>query len=181
MVNWTADKDAILLVGIFEFVDIKFSKDLLEHLANKIGYVYSSSLGCTPKAVNHRLFNMKVKGKAAGGSAANTPTKAKPATPKTSGKGKGRGKAAPAFDGDANNPMDHDEHIIPPTPTKKRGRPKETNAESPAKKKIKAEENDEMGSIFGGSNAYSVVNSQEEMGEARFGGNGEEVGDVNEI
>ncbi|KAF2654764.1 hypothetical protein K491DRAFT_693566 [Lophiostoma macrostomum CBS 122681] len=68
MVNWNSDKDAKLLLGIFEFQEIKASQALLTHLANKIGE------GCTPKAVSHRLNNLKKTGKTTATPTA-TPTK----------------------------------------------------------------------------------------------------------
>lgn len=92
MVNWTAEKDAQLLVGIFEFTEIKFSQPLLKHLADKIGD------GCTPKAVSHRLNIMRQKGTAKAGPL--TPSKSrtigtpKHDTPKTPASGKKRGRPA---------------------------------------------------------------------------------------
>ncbi|ORX93021.1 hypothetical protein BCR34DRAFT_608664 [Clohesyomyces aquaticus] len=165
MVQWTGEKDAILLAGVFEFIDVKFSKELLEHLAYKIGD------GCTPKAVNHRLANMKAKGKAAGAAARPTPvtpTKRSAtttnATPKSTGagtgKGRGRGKKARALEnvGDDAEPNSMDdaedlEKLV--TPSKKRGRPKEdANSEKAENsKKIKVDEGVEeegMGMGVGG-------------------------------
>ncbi|CAN9340553.1 unnamed protein product [Alternaria alternata] len=52
MVNWTADKDQIILKGIFEFHDIKSTGPLLDYLANKIG-------DCSAKAVSHRLAKLR--------------------------------------------------------------------------------------------------------------------------
>ncbi|KAF2638939.1 hypothetical protein P280DRAFT_551003 [Massarina eburnea CBS 473.64] len=70
MVSWTSDKDAILLVGIIEFMGITASSQLLEHLATKIGD------GCTPKAVSHRLNNLKKSVKNPGSTTpAGTPVK----------------------------------------------------------------------------------------------------------
>ncbi|KAH4478218.1 hypothetical protein HBH89_253170 [Parastagonospora nodorum] len=37
MVQWTADKDQIILKGIFKFCDIKSSAPLLKYLAEQIG------------------------------------------------------------------------------------------------------------------------------------------------
>ncbi|KAF2026634.1 hypothetical protein EK21DRAFT_115582 [Setomelanomma holmii] len=77
MVNWNAEKDQIILKGIFKFHDIKSSAPLLKYLSEQIGE------GCTPKAVSHRLNNIRNHGKplANGTSPAKTPTT--PRTPKT--------------------------------------------------------------------------------------------------
>ncbi|KAF9695138.1 hypothetical protein EKO04_006889 [Ascochyta lentis] len=111
MVNWTADKDQTILKGIFAFHKIKISKDFLEYLAAEIGE------GCTPKAVSHRLTNLRSSGKAVANSTSSgrqtnntTPsssrsfkTAATPRTPRTP-KGTallGRGKtSAKTFDDD---------------------------------------------------------------------------------
>ncbi|KAF2854448.1 hypothetical protein T440DRAFT_465413 [Plenodomus tracheiphilus IPT5] len=107
MVNWTAEKDQIILKGIFKFHEIKNSAPLLKYLAEEIGE------GCTPKAVSHRLNNIRGGGKAVG-----TPKKAAAATPKTP---RGRPKFTPrkktADDSDCEpeGPVDDDEEIQSPS------------------------------------------------------------------
>ncbi|KAF2999262.1 hypothetical protein E8E13_003279 [Curvularia kusanoi] len=51
MVNWDADKDRIILMGIFKFHDIKNSAPLLDYLAKEIG------------GGDHRLSNLRQSGK----------------------------------------------------------------------------------------------------------------------
>ncbi|KAF2736990.1 hypothetical protein EJ04DRAFT_562061 [Polyplosphaeria fusca] len=105
MVQWTAEKDREvrstphsaplhpptptpqLMLGLLDFTNISISKELLSHLALKIGE------GCTPKAVSHRIQNMKkAAAEAAGksgsaGSSPKTPGKSgSAALPKTAGK-----------------------------------------------------------------------------------------------
>ncbi|KAF2012597.1 hypothetical protein BU24DRAFT_411945 [Aaosphaeria arxii CBS 175.79] len=102
MVTWGPAQDAIILLGIMEFMDIKASTALLEHLAEKIGDK------CTPKAVSHRLNKLKAEAKNASAgtgasSAPGTPSSSKPSkvakTPKSTARttpGKGRnGTATP--------------------------------------------------------------------------------------
>ncbi|KAF2261165.1 hypothetical protein CC78DRAFT_546910 [Lojkania enalia] len=137
MVNWGPDKDSILLVGIMEFANMTLNKELLEYLAKKIGE------DCTPKAVQHRLTNMKAKSKAASGAKTprRIPSKVTKSTPKATGKGRGRKKV------DEDDPQDDDEDLLEfPTPTKRSCSTKkwseEIKDEEPFGKKIKVEEQD---------------------------------------
>ncbi|KAH3976207.1 hypothetical protein HBH64_090440 [Parastagonospora nodorum] len=105
MVQWTADKDQIILKGIFKFCDIKSSAPLLKYLAEQIGggksclsfplhqYVQllTHPTDCTSKAVSHRLANIRNHGKPLPASTGNTPVKAI-MTPKTP---RSRAKATP--------------------------------------------------------------------------------------
>ncbi|KAF2275302.1 uncharacterized protein EI97DRAFT_502212 [Westerdykella ornata] len=79
MVNWSSVEDAKLLAGILEFTNIPMNKGLLEYLAAKIGQ------DCTPKAVSHRLANIKNRAKGTGGgsSGGKGSTLSTPSTPKT--------------------------------------------------------------------------------------------------
>ncbi|CAO2649578.1 Nn.00g069630.m01.CDS01 [Neocucurbitaria sp. VM-36] len=76
MVHWTAEKDQIILKGIFKFHDIKSSAPLLKYLADAIGE------DCTPKAVSHRLTSIRnggngsARGGRSNGSVSNTPARA---------------------------------------------------------------------------------------------------------
>ncbi|KAF2868332.1 hypothetical protein BDV95DRAFT_609819 [Massariosphaeria phaeospora] len=97
MVNWTAEKDATLMRGLFKHLDIKFTNELCKELADAVGE------GCTPKAAKNRLYSMKTYGKMTPGGDTGTPVKGTPtkatptkktATPKatnpTTPKAKGR-------------------------------------------------------------------------------------------
>jgi hypothetical protein len=83
---------AQLLKGIFQFCEIKNSAPLLAYLAKQIGDGTSRisptsaslsltfySIDCTPKAVSHRLTNLRNTGKPLNGS----PAKSAASTPKT--------------------------------------------------------------------------------------------------
>jgi hypothetical protein len=128
------------------------SKELLEHLANMIGEGKSApSLqrptnpisGCTPKAISHRLTNIKNTGKPVRNNTA-TPTKATlakekstkitPAKTPGSGRGRGRPKGNLRTDGE---PTDLD-NSLSPSANRKRGRT--ADATDDASKKIKTEE-----------------------------------------
>ncbi|KAF2181744.1 hypothetical protein K469DRAFT_752622 [Zopfia rhizophila CBS 207.26] len=165
MVAWTPERDAVLLSSVFEFVEVRFSKELLEHCANKVGEAGSGNwdipvqwkevkthIGCTPKAVSHRLKILKAKGNAnaVGG---GTPSKTTPAksTPKKNARGRGRSKAV---EGDE-NPTDDDE----PSPTKKRGRKvkKEGEEEEPELKKVKREPSNEFEGVLEGGDEGVVL------------------------
>jgi hypothetical protein len=89
---------AQLLKGIFHFCDIKSSAPLLSYLAKQIGTGTSSSLhpffhsisptshatDCTPKAVSHRLTNLRNTGKPLNGTPSKSAVTFKAATtPKT--------------------------------------------------------------------------------------------------
>ncbi|KAH4354240.1 hypothetical protein HBH97_253720, partial [Parastagonospora nodorum] len=78
----TADEDQVILKGIFKFCDIKSSAPLLKCLAKEI------SGDCTPKAVSHRLANIRNHGKPLPASTGNTPVKAimTPKTPRSCAK-----------------------------------------------------------------------------------------------
>ncbi|KAF2789294.1 hypothetical protein K505DRAFT_365739 [Melanomma pulvis-pyrius CBS 109.77] len=104
MVNWNGDKDAILLRGIFEVLDLKISMALCQKLADKIGE------GCTAKAVSHRMNNLKNRGRPSGSTPSSTPRKA----PTSSGGSRPRKNKNIEYDG----PMD----IKSPTLGRKRGR-----------------------------------------------------------
>ncbi|PVI07634.1 hypothetical protein DM02DRAFT_666546 [Periconia macrospinosa] len=131
MVQWTAEKDQILLKGVFQFNDIKFSQPLLKHLAELIGDE------CTPKAVSHRLNNIKNSGKpaksATDGATASpikkTPTKkgtAAPATPRSNKSAKSTAAKKKAIEAGEDGQGAAEDS---PTPTaRKRGRPKKSNA-----------------------------------------------------
>ncbi|KAH7348111.1 hypothetical protein BKA66DRAFT_576300 [Pyrenochaeta sp. MPI-SDFR-AT-0127] len=103
MVQWTAEKDQIILRGIFKFHDIKSSTPLLKYLANEIGE------DCTPKAVSHRLNNIRNTGAARNsGSVPSTPSRPH-ATPKTP---RSRTKATPKKKNNNNNDSDGPEGLI---------------------------------------------------------------------
>ncbi|OSS43657.1 hypothetical protein B5807_11530 [Epicoccum nigrum] len=165
MVNWTPDKDRVILMGIFKFHDLKISKDLLEYLAKDIGG------GCTPKAVSHRLSNLKNSGKmTAGGSspAVSSPAVKKsvatprtPRTPRTPASARARSskKAREEDEEDETATEDGSADDTVPTPSVNRQRrasqPKRSYAESdaasddeedgftPINKKVKKEAVDE--------------------------------------
>lgn len=141
---------------MFQFCDIKSSAPLLKYLSDMIGEgrsacphmthhpqptspsIYppsstaplanTSTPDCTPKAVSHRLQNIKKTGKgnnATGDSATFTPVKGtsgKTATPKTPASG-GRGQARPPKTKTLVNPdeVDNDE-AMSPSVIRKRGR-----------------------------------------------------------
>lgn len=97
------------------------------------------ALGCTPKAINHRLFNIKKAGKSINNPSAtptkpnlSTSTKSTPATAPSRNRNhdKNEREGEPDADGELTN------DLVSPTP-KKRGRP--TKAESEARKKVKVE------------------------------------------
>ncbi|KAF1361984.1 hypothetical protein EJ07DRAFT_153563 [Lizonia empirigonia] len=77
MVTWDATKDQTLLKGIFAFHNIKNSAPLLKYLADQIGE------GCTPKAVGHRLTNLRNSGKMVNSNGSSVTPKKSVATPKT--------------------------------------------------------------------------------------------------
>ncbi|KAI4608175.1 hypothetical protein J4E80_009183 [Alternaria sp. BMP 0032] len=115
MVNWTADKDQVILKGIFKFHDIKSSAPLLKYLSEEIGggeytpalqcYRNPISPNCTPKAVSHRLSNIRKGGTTnANGGAVASPTRTA-STPKTP---RSRAKAAPRKKKDASEEVDSD-------------------------------------------------------------------------
>ncbi|KAI4941042.1 hypothetical protein J4E86_010542 [Alternaria arbusti] len=109
MVNWTADKDQIILKGIFKFHDIKSSAPLLKYLSEEIGG------DCTPKAVSHRLTNIR-KGGTAHAVASPTRTASTPKTPRSKAKPVPRKKKAVSEDADSDGPqglMDDDEVLSP--------------------------------------------------------------------
>ncbi|KAF1829388.1 hypothetical protein BDW02DRAFT_602586 [Decorospora gaudefroyi] len=68
MVNWTADKDQIILRVIWKTYKLKATQELKEAIAEAIGE------DCTPKAVSHRLSKFS-NGGPAQSSANNTPVK----------------------------------------------------------------------------------------------------------
>ncbi|KAH6843531.1 hypothetical protein B0T12DRAFT_397741 [Alternaria alternata] len=117
MVNWTADKDQIILKGIFEFHDIKSTGPLLDYLANKIGG------DCSAKAVSHRLAKLRNGGTARannGSSGSHTPK----ATPRSRAKSTPRKKkqVSEEFDSDGpSGPVDDDEVLSPTAARGKRG------------------------------------------------------------
>ncbi|KAF1957443.1 hypothetical protein CC80DRAFT_547348 [Byssothecium circinans] len=138
MVQWNAEKDQLILKGVFQFCDIKCSGPLLKHLAEMIGD------DCTPKAVSHRLNNIKNTGKMVKGpndSTTSTPTKA-------SRGAKGKGKSKAKAGGGNGEDLDGPPPSPTPTPTpKKRGRKvkseedvfNEEEQEESLTKKIKSE------------------------------------------
>ncbi|KAF1974667.1 hypothetical protein BU23DRAFT_567460 [Bimuria novae-zelandiae CBS 107.79] len=139
MVTWTAEKDQQLLKGVFQFCDIKMSGPLVEYLAGIIGE------GCTPKAVTHRLTNIKNTSKPVRDQN-GTPTKAAPSSAKSTpaktpatGRGRGRGKKVDD-EGDAEAGVEQD--MSTPTKAKKRSRPFKADIEA-AKKKVKTGEVEE--------------------------------------
>ncbi|KAH6622330.1 hypothetical protein C7974DRAFT_457382 [Boeremia exigua] len=115
MVNWTADKDQIILVGIFKFHDIKNSAPLLNYLTKEIGD------GCTPKAVSHRLSNLRKSGKPVGST--TTPKKASVArAPRTPASG-GRASAKKSVNKDVTSDESGGEEAVPsPLASRKRTR-----------------------------------------------------------
>ncbi|KAI4913381.1 hypothetical protein J4E85_010835 [Alternaria conjuncta] len=119
MVNWTADKDQIILKGIFKFHDIKSSAPLLKYLSEEIGG------DCTPKAVSHRLTNIRKGGTTsanAGTVASPRPAASKPKTPRSKAKPVPRKEKAVSEDADSDGPqglMDDDEIL---SPTASRGK-----------------------------------------------------------
>ncbi|KAL1608475.1 hypothetical protein SLS60_003417 [Paraconiothyrium brasiliense] len=140
MVQWTPEKDQTLLKGVFQFADIKMSKELLEHLASLIGD------GCTPKAIQHRLSNIKNTGKPVR-DLNTTPTKASadkekvtPAKTPGSGRGRGRPKKQPDADGEPTNDLDGP---LSPSTGRKRGRTTEATDGAAPGKKVKKEEIEE--------------------------------------
>ncbi|CAI6333482.1 unnamed protein product [Periconia digitata] len=150
MVQWTAEKDQLLLKGVFQFNNITFSKPLLEHLASMVGE------DCTPKAVSHRLNNIKNSGKPtkAPGSASSSPVKGA-GVKKTQA---GRGKKAKATDSGASDEGQDNDTPTPaaaPAP-RKRGRPKKSAVNvatddqgdeeqmQPKQKKVKSEQTEDV-------------------------------------
>ncbi|KAF3053373.1 hypothetical protein E8E11_011744 [Didymella keratinophila] len=173
MVNWSAEKDQTILRGIFAFHDIKNSQPLLEYLAKEIGE------GCTPKAVSHRLTNLRKSGKMVNsGSASSTPIKktATPRTPRTPASGRGGVKAPkgkPMTDADTTS--EEEEPAPLPSVSRKRGRsstaPK-SYAESdatvgdeeeftPKSKKVKDEPVEEEG-VTAATNANAPLEEEDE-------------------
>ncbi|KAI4906003.1 hypothetical protein J4E90_011001 [Alternaria incomplexa] len=108
MVNWTADKDQVILKGIFKFHDIKSSAPLLKYLSEDIGgdeYTPALQYYCTPKAVSHRLSNIRKGGTTnANGGAVASPTRTA-STPKTP---RSRAKATPRKKKDVSEEVDSD-------------------------------------------------------------------------
>ncbi|KAJ4354099.1 uncharacterized protein N0V89_005832 [Didymosphaeria variabile] len=143
MVQWTPEKDQTLLKGVFQFADIKMSKELLEHLASLIGD------GCTPKAIQHRLTNIKNTGKPVRDLNA-TPTKPSPAKEKavrstpsktpSSARGRGRPKKNADTAGEPTNDLDGS---LSPSTGRKRGRTTEATDGVTNGKKVKKEEIEE--------------------------------------
>ncbi|KAF2446452.1 hypothetical protein P171DRAFT_430605 [Karstenula rhodostoma CBS 690.94] len=146
MVNWTPEKHQILLKEIFQYCDIKMNKELCQHLANVIGE------GCTPKAVQNILSNLKNHGRAAGAERTATPSRATPAKPKSalaksspakftpaktpsSGGGHGRPKKQIKADGEPTN--DLGDHSSPSVGRKRSHTAEATNGTN---KKIKTEQ-----------------------------------------
>ncbi|KAF2005392.1 hypothetical protein P154DRAFT_559929 [Amniculicola lignicola CBS 123094] len=125
MVQWTQDKDMVILNAILQFNNIKISKELLEFCASAIGE------GCTSKAVTHRIANIKARASAITG-----PTSASgPSTPVSTPRKRGL-KAAATPTGKVNSAT--------PTPTPKRGRTR--------KRAEVVEEAEELGgNAYGGS------------------------------
>jgi hypothetical protein len=128
------------------------SKELLEYLANMIGEGKSTPSsqrptnrlpGCTPKAISHRLTNIKNTGKPVQDNT-TTPTKATQtaaksakATPaKTPGSGRGCGRPAKNLDVDGEPTDLH--NSLSPSANRKRGRT--VDATDDTGKKIKMEE-----------------------------------------
>ncbi|KAF2823654.1 hypothetical protein CC86DRAFT_408684 [Ophiobolus disseminans] len=130
MVNWNAEKDQIILKGIFKFLDIKSSGPLLDYLAKEIGE------NCTPKAVSHRLNNIRSHGKPlanGGASATPTPTKAPPKKPAGRAKAGAAKKKAPESDDEDSPQSLQEEEVETPTTTRfkrKLSTPKRSYAES---------------------------------------------------
>ncbi|KAJ4379325.1 hypothetical protein N0V86_005370 [Didymella sp. IMI 355093] len=161
MVNWTPQKDQTILKGIFAFHDIKNSQPLLQYLAKEIGE------GCTPKAVSHRLANLRNSGKMVNSDgAASTPKKiaATSRLARTPTASLGRAKASKGrktTGGDTTSEDDDGEPIVSPSADRKRTRTsatRKTYAESdattgdeeedeftPKSKKVKTEPVEEEG------------------------------------
>lgn len=106
------------------------------------------SIGCTPKAVTHRLGRLRAISNGGRGTPTATPKKSNAATtPKATPKSTGRAKKRSAEDDDEDGPPT-------PTPGKKRGR-KVKQSESvepePELKKIKREPSNDFEGILPGS------------------------------
>ncbi|KAI4915372.1 uncharacterized protein J4E92_009326 [Alternaria infectoria] len=142
MVNWTADKDQIILKGIFKFHDIKSSAPLLKYLSEEIGG------DCTPKAVSHRLTNIR-KGGTTHAVASPTPAALTPKTPRSKAKPVPRKKKAVSEEVDSDGPqglMDDDEVLSPSAARGKRtlnGKRKPTYDETSDKEDEEGEVEDE--------------------------------------
>ncbi|KAJ4302672.1 hypothetical protein N0V90_001561 [Kalmusia sp. IMI 367209] len=138
MVAWNAEKDQVLLKGVFQFCDIRTSGALLAYLAEQIGE------GCTPKAVSHRLNNIKNTGKPTRNpSTAGTPSKttsAKSTPAKSPGSGRGRGRP-PKKTIEEDVPANDFESAASPLAGRKRGHKEE---DEPEAKKLKTEVDEEV-------------------------------------
>ncbi|KAJ4322182.1 hypothetical protein N0V94_002530 [Neodidymelliopsis sp. IMI 364377] len=129
MVNWTAELDCKILKGIFTFHKIKSSGPLLDYLAKEIDLA-----GCTPKAVSHRLSNLRSSGKmTTTSSPAKAPEKAvaTPRTPRAKVSGGGKGKATPAKkiadeDTTSDGTVEMEEPVVSPSVRRKRTRVQST-------------------------------------------------------
>ncbi|KAF2715337.1 hypothetical protein K504DRAFT_529528 [Pleomassaria siparia CBS 279.74] len=155
-VKWDGDKDAILLMGIFEHCDLKIGTAICTALAKKIGE------GCTAKAVSHRLNNLKSRGKPTVNGSPSTPRSAFKKTPTSSVRGrKSTGKSGKnAFEDQEDDDEDLLQSPCPsPTPGKKRGRAtskvKMLDADSGDElggpvKKVKVEKTEDSDDDFGG-------------------------------
>ncbi|KAL6706670.1 hypothetical protein ACN47E_005212 [Coniothyrium glycines] len=120
MVTWNAQKDQIILKGIFKFHDIKSGAPLLKYLAEQIGE------GCTPKAVSHRLNNIRNSGTpCANTSARSTPASTPKRTPvKITPRSRVKISKKQVSDesGSSTGAMDDDEDVVSPSAARvKRG------------------------------------------------------------
>ncbi|KAF1850895.1 uncharacterized protein K460DRAFT_400929 [Cucurbitaria berberidis CBS 394.84] len=180
MVQWNAEKDQVILKGIFKFHEIKNSAPLLEYLAKEIGD------GCTPKAVSHRLNNIRNSGNNNGtrssggtrpnGSVTHTPTRAT-STPRTP---RSRAKATPnkkkvssnESDGGPEGLLDEDDEVMSPLAARgKRGarqsyaepESEEEHSDYQMSKRVKTEPIDDDNESTLGGVANEDVEEEEEV------------------